>query len=262
MATVLAYRPAETGRYAEAGMPGLSDLIELIGLEDFGRELLAFFDRSFGADHCAVYQLRNYELAEVTSISRADSVAIPDTYLSSYEVKRRFRQLGPASTRVDLYRLSGAQDYRLGSAIAPQSIMIFGSRADTLYCVRVLRVAQDHEVTEFGLSYLREIADMLISLVARHHDLILAKPSSATALSSLKDIQNRILGTKSLSRREGEVCARILYGYSSCGIALDLGIGKESVMTYRKRAYHHLGIGSQRELLLWYLEQAPDCAAG
>ena len=42
---------------------------------------------------------------------------------------------------------------------------------------------------------------------------------------------------------------------TSPGIALDLNIGEESAMTYRKRAYHRLNIGSQRELLLWFLRQ-------
>ena len=48
--------------------------------------------------------------------------------------------------------------------------------------------------------------------------------------------------------------ARILYGLSAAGIAVDLGIGIESVTTYRKRAYRRLGIATQRELLVWYLK--------
>jgi DNA-binding CsgD family transcriptional regulator len=71
------------------------------------------------------------------------------------------------------------------------------------------------------------------------------------------------LSSPRLARREAEVCARILYGMTSLGIALDLGIGEESAMTYRKRAYNRLNIGSQRELLLWYLDQwASQRAAG
>jgi DNA-binding CsgD family transcriptional regulator len=56
-----------------------------------------------------------------------------------------------------------------------------------------------------------------------------------------------------LPRREAEVCARILYGMSSVGIALDLSVSEETVKTYRKRAYQRLNIGSERELLTWYL---------
>ena len=58
-----------------------------------------------------------------------------------------------------------------------------------------------------------------------------------------------------LTRREAEVCAGVLYGMTSMGIALELGISEESAMTYRKRSYNRLKIGSQRELLLWYLDR-------
>src|SRR5690606_16731246 len=55
-------------------------------------------------------------------------------------------------------------------------------------------------------------------------------------------------------KREVEVCARILHGMSSIGIALDLGVSEETVRTYRKRSYQRLQIASERELLVWYLD--------
>jgi DNA-binding CsgD family transcriptional regulator len=51
-----------------------------------------------------------------------------------------------------------------------------------------------------------------------------------------------------LTRRETEVLSRILLGISSEGIALDLGIGINTVLTYRKRGYARLGVTSQAEL--------------
>jgi DNA-binding CsgD family transcriptional regulator len=69
----------------------------------------------------------------------------------------------------------------------------------------------------------------------------------------LPEIESCIVATSPLPRREAEVCARILYGLSSVGIALDLSVSEETVKTYRKRAYQRLVIGSERELLTWYL---------
>ena len=46
-----------------------------------------------------------------------------------------------------------------------------------------------------------------------------------------------------------QVCARVLYGLTTTGIALDLGVSNETVKTFRKLAYRRLGIGSERELL-------------
>jgi DNA-binding CsgD family transcriptional regulator len=78
-------------------------------------------------------------------------------------------------------------------------------------------------------------------------------PNVAQALTALPEIETCIVATSDLPRREAEVCARILYGLSSVGIALDLTVSEETVKTYRKRAYQRLAIGSERELLTWYL---------
>lgn len=51
-----------------------------------------------------------------------------------------------------------------------------------------------------------------------------------------------------LTARELDVCARIVTGYTSEAIGLDLGISESSVATYRKRAYAKLGICSQHDL--------------
>ena len=51
-----------------------------------------------------------------------------------------------------------------------------------------------------------------------------------------------------LSRGGVAVAARVLSGMTSEGIAADLGIGLQSVLTYRKRAYAKLGVCGQREL--------------
>jgi DNA-binding CsgD family transcriptional regulator len=51
-----------------------------------------------------------------------------------------------------------------------------------------------------------------------------------------------------LTKRECQVCARAAMGMTVEGTALDLGIGKTSVLTYRKRAYQRLGISSSYEL--------------
>ncbi len=51
------------------------------------------------------------------------------------------------------------------------------------------------------------------------------------------------------AEREREVCARAALGMSVEATALDLGIGKTSVLTYRQRAYRRLEVGSPVELM-------------
>lgn len=106
-----------------------------------------------------------------------------------------------------------------------------------------------------ALAALERMADNIVAMTFKHTELRQSAEEESSALTSLPAIESCLaLSTPRLARREAEVCARILYGMTSLGIALDLGIGEESAMTYRKRAYSRLKIGSQRELLLWYLE--------
>lgn len=51
-----------------------------------------------------------------------------------------------------------------------------------------------------------------------------------------------------LTLRERQVCARACIGMSVEATALDLGIGKTSVLTYRQRSYRKLGVTSPIEL--------------
>ena len=53
---------------------------------------------------------------------------------------------------------------------------------------------------------------------------------------------------RSLTRRECEVCARAAVGMTVEATALDLGISRTSVLTYRRRAYFRLGVTSPIEL--------------
>ena len=51
-----------------------------------------------------------------------------------------------------------------------------------------------------------------------------------------------------LTAREIQVCARAANGMSVEATALDLGIAKTSILTYRQRAYHRLNVTSPYEL--------------
>ena len=96
-------------------------------------------------------------------------------------------------------------------------------------------------------------AQLLMAALCKHADIRQTRPNVAQALTELAEIESCIVATSTLPRREAEVASRILYGMSSVGIALDLSVSEETVKTYRKRAYVRLAIGSERELLTWYL---------
>ena len=108
---------------------------------------------------------------------------------------------------------------------------------------------------------LQSILPLVTSLIANHFRL--RQPARARngkeiaggARSMVHSIISRgVPPFDRLTGREAEVCERILIGYTSTGISLDLNIKPSSVNTYRRRAYEKLGIATQNELFALCLE--------
>ena len=119
----------------------------------------------------------------------------------------------------------------------------------------MLRSSHAGPFTSSDINGVHSIAGTIFALLAKHISITWDGPNVSVALTSLDEITACVAAcASSLPRREAEVCSRIVYGLSTVGISLELNISEETVMTYRKRAYQRLGIATQRELLLWYLE--------
>jgi len=82
--------------------------------------------------------------------------------------------------------------------------------------------------------------------VARHYQAEI--PAGDHPLHKLEQLFATSDPLSRLTHREKEVCLRILSGFSSEAISIELGISLQSTFTYRKRAYDRLGISSQNEL--------------
>ena len=109
---------------------------------------------------------------------------------------------------------------------------------------------QSDEITALALA-----APVLWRALRRHHGGVTPASRAPSAPRQRVQTLRRALAVRGLplTEREQDVCARIVAGYSSEAIALDLGIAASSVATYRKRAYAKLGICSQHDLfaLCW-----------
>jgi len=257
----------DLSRVARAGVPrapDLADVIEAIGSERFGAQLLGYLHEMCGADHCAVFQFGNDSLSEVVvgshdgtnAASRQASRYVSQQYWrkdpAMCEAQQRVHK-EPVVIRVDIGELA---DTDLRDTIYPhirERLVVAGRRRDTAYGLSILRSDVHGAFSEGDVGRIGSVADLLVSLLSRHADLVLNRPNIALALTSLPEIENCLLAMTDLPRREAQVCARVLYGLSTTGIALDLSVGEESVKTYRKRAYQRLQIGCGRELLTWYL---------
>jgi len=229
----------------------LSDVIEAIGTNSFAVKVLSCLDRIVGADDCAIYELTDRDLRQVASSNPDGPAFMKRAEVSVYQIKRRLSQIGKTSARLESFDLLPAVSGGVGRK--RQRITICSRKLNFGYCLQILCSVQADDDFDDGIVILRTIADLLMSIIVKHAEVSKPRWDPVPALSSLAEIHKCLLDVTNLSHRQGEVCARILYGLSSCGIALDLGIGKESVVTYRKRAYQRLGISTQRELLMLYL---------
>jgi DNA-binding CsgD family transcriptional regulator len=257
--------PMETSLSGRSPVFGLGNIVEELGTDRFALELLSFLHRTCGADHCAIYQLSPDSLKQMFVGSFEGGNAVRDEafrYIDSQywrrdpamcEARSRVHTKEPVVIRVDIDDLV---DSDLRNAIFPHisgRLFVAGHRREAAYGLSILRSDAKDTYDDCDVDRVSSIADLLVSLLVKHADLALRRNTATFSLKSLAEIENCLVAMTQLPRREVEVCARILHGISTAAIALDLAVGEESVKSYRKRAYQKLGIGTERDLLNWYI---------
>lgn len=248
--------------------PDYCELIDAIGTSDFGPKLATFLNLSCGAEHCVVYRISTEDSRDVTAVSTDGSDATrrqSDRYIGE-QFWRRDPALhnawdqgcdNPILLRFDPQEL---KDHLFRDEMyEPQNIrdrvLLCGRRLDAVFGISILRSRRTGAFSEQEVAALLHMGRSLIPLSAKHSDLIGAIDQGRAVLSSVTTIEQRMKeGGFDLSPRELQVAARILFGMTTIGIALDLGIKKESVVTYRKRGYMRLNIATRHELMRAYLQ--------
>jgi DNA-binding CsgD family transcriptional regulator len=95
------------------------------------------------------------------------------------------------------------------------------------------------------LQRLEELAAIALPSLSR-----LAEARSCERASLVSRIEARLATAYGeLTLRERQVCARTIAGWSSDAIAIDLGVGAGTVLTYRRRAYGRYDYSSAGEFL-------------
>lgn len=78
------------------------------------------------------------------------------------------------------------------------------------------------------------------------------KPETATAPS---EVATRVWSSLNLTARETAIIEKVLQGFSSESIGLEMGIATGTVKVHRRNIYRKLGISSQTQLLSLYLDK-------
>lgn len=271
-------------------MANLNKAICGLGQCDFEDHLFDLVNGAVRVDHCTVF-INNSDgtAAHLFTKSKLDEevcINLAKAYTESFYVKDpNFATLanglkGDLETEIRLLPYTPTTAYDEGykaqfftdTGLIDKVSSLLQTRNCTIYCSFYrLKESGRFEAVEF--EELSRILPILTNLIFKHYhmsealrkgkksdhlrdfDPVVTKlplSRSSDALTNLLDGKNALF--EKLADRERQVCIRILQGYSSEAISLDLKVAISTIHTYRKRAYAKLGISSQNELFSLCLE--------
>ncbi|HVY81089.1 MAG TPA: helix-turn-helix transcriptional regulator [Steroidobacteraceae bacterium] len=125
-----------------------------------------------------------------------------------------------------------------------ERISIIQRGSDAWRAMNIARHASDGCCSDEEVGALIGLACLVLPMLPFNR-----KRKSEPSTLTVAQLEERFaLRFASLTPRERQVCARAAIGMSVEATALDLGIAKTSVLTYRQRAYQRLGVTSPFEL--------------
>lgn len=247
---------AATPRDMLSAMP---DVIETVGRSEFAPSLFALTRRFTGTENLTAFvstpdgQVHTL-LAEDKGPS-ASALSVAKRYVArhwkvdpanaivldehggnhSWALKLRSSDITNPSYRNDCYVAVGLSE----------RFSLIQKRPSGTLRVSVYRGRRE-SFSDDAVAKLTDCAPLLLAALWRHY----ASTGPGENRSAPPYFRARLeTAAPSLSGRELDVCSMVAAGVTSEGIALELGVGINTVLTYRKRAYARLGISSQNELM-------------
>lgn len=282
-----ARNPAPDGDDLPDWLDQITGVAASLGEDGFEANLMALLNRLLPVDHCTVFTFdpdgQAGHLFTSSKMPEAKAETLAREYVSGYYADdpnyQAARQIGADETepRLALAPLDEAdrynRDYR--QRFFEQSDLIDKAAAMTrlpegvVYC-SFYRMGGSEKFSGADRARLARVLPLVTSLIGAHYRLRTSAgikgASAAPRPGGAQSVVHSVIGRAEppfdrLTDREREVCARILLGYTSEAIGLDLDIAPTSVATYRKRAYARLGIASQNELFGLCLEAVDRLSA-
>lgn len=259
---------------SDAWLERLGRLTRALGHKAFEEEVVALLNEVVPVDHCVVFTHGADGVGHLFTHGKMEpgrARELADDYVSQYHSRDPlFAQLaGDAS-------MDRPQPLDLRSVYDPAYRNHFFDRNDLVDKTSTVgRVEQGSVLCNFyrmggsgpystdDRERLERILPLITSYISVHYGLLkqagAPRDEAGQAHGRTRSLVHTIIGKRlppfdRLTGREREVCERIVLGYTSIGIGLDLDVALSSVLTYRKRAYEKLAIGSQNELFALCLD--------
>jgi DNA-binding CsgD family transcriptional regulator len=264
----------------------LDKTISTLGRCEFEDHLFALVNLAVQTDHCTVFfngpEGKTEHLFTKSKLDDATCLNLARAYTDGFYVSDPNRAPLAATFKSDKktftlmphmptseYDTKYQKKFFKETGLTDKISCVLQTKRYNIYC-SFYRLKPSEIFEDIEFQKLSEILPLLTNLIFKHSrlkdlndkedhqaSLIMQAP-----LSRSPDMLNQLLQSQSeifaaLTKREREVCTRIVTGYSSEAISLDLNIAISSVHTYRKRAYSKLSISSQNELFSLCLEFMP-----
>lgn len=233
--------------------------ITALGREAFASELLAALNRSVPIDHvCLMRVVDRAQPPVLESASWRGGTRVAEVQSAYLKGLYRFdpNLSLPLPSGVEFRHLRrdaiGHEDYRESCFVRAElleRLTVAASDEGQLVLLNLYRFGTSGPFAAGELATVEGLSRFLAALAIKH-------VGALGMLLRSRDRGERIVALAArlhardgrLTMRERDVLARVMLGVTSEGIALDLGIGLNTVLTYRKRAYARLGVSSQTEL--------------
>lgn len=122
------------------------------------------------------------------------------------------------------------------------------------------RRAKSEHYTAPDAAQIRYLAPVLESLLKRHARVALQEVM--TSAPTGQQIASRWLAPFNVTTRESEIAAMVLRGHSNTSIGLTLNISMETVKVHRRNLYSKVGISSQAELFMLFINHILEKGSG
>ncbi len=254
---------------------GFADAVSAIGTTRFADAFLAALNRIALVDHLTILAWsRDDGLRAVGIASRLDlpvARSLTRDYVAEFhvhdpnfaELTRRTWARGVVVRRHDPGRLrTRAYQQRFYTTVGLVDKVSYIWHAGGFgFYVNLYRTLRTGRYATAEAEHLSRLARFVAALVRQHCDHEMLAQAMAGRKPTRLVERLVVLAGEQLTVREQAVCARMLFGMGTEGIAVDLGVKPATVMTFRKRAYAKLGISTQAELFALALRALPRMLA-
>lgn len=242
----------------------LGELIAAVGSAHFGAALFALARAVIGADHAVANLVGRQQLHGLFTeglVPPRIARTLNQRYLERYHLLDKSLPLSwdvgrgsPVAVPFDS-QLNGSPTYsafffeRVGLC---DRISLISTRDDSMVVCNLYRLTDSGKFSARDLHQAQALALPLTAALWLHAQQCI--DGAGRPVQTLAGDGRREQLLSLLSRREMDVCRRLLAGASNEGVALDLALSTHTVRTLRKRIYKKLQVSSLTDLFSQYLQ--------